>query len=142
MSIVAIRRIQFCAGHRVLNHESKCANAHGHNYILHAYASANSLDQIGRVIDFSVMKEKIGRWIDANWDHTFLIYEKDEKLLAVADMLSVNKPVYRCGFNPTAENMARHLLNEIFPAMFESTGVDIVKVVLHETENCSVEVEK
>ena len=62
--ISCTRRIQFCAGHRVLGHENKCANAHGHNYVAYISARSNDLDKVGRVIDFSVLKEKIGGWID------------------------------------------------------------------------------
>lgn len=36
----AVRRIQFCAGHRVRNHESKCKNIHGHKHL----ASTASFD--------------------------------------------------------------------------------------------------
>ena len=31
MKLTCTRRLQFCAGHRVYGHESKCANVHGHN---------------------------------------------------------------------------------------------------------------
>lgn len=136
----AIRKIHFCSGHRVLNHESKCANAHGHNYVLWLYAETSGLDSIGRVIDFSVLKEKMGSWIEKHWDHTFLIYEKDEKLLAVKETLQENKPVFICNFNPTAENMAQYLLDVISPVLFKDTGVVITKIELYETENCKVEV--
>lgn len=137
--IKAVRKIHFCAGHRVLNHESKCANAHGHNYVAWFYAEANDLDSIGRVIDFSVLKEKIGSWIDENWDHTFLIYQKDEMLMAVRDALVKNKPAYICDFNPTAENMAEFLLKIVCPIVLMSSGVKITKVEIYETENCKVE---
>ncbi len=42
--MTATRRLQFCAGHRVYKHESKCANLHGHNYVvlLHAVADKKS----------------------------------------------------------------------------------------------------
>ena len=136
----ATRRIQFCSGHRVLNHESKCANAHGHNYVLYIYAECDQLDTIGRVIDFSVLKEKMGKWIDDNWDHTFLIYEKDKELLFVKNYLQSNKQVFICNFNPTAENMANFLLHDVCPKLFDGDGIKISKVVLYETENCFVEV--
>lgn len=137
----AIRKIHFCSGHRVLNHESKCANAHGHNYVLWLYAEAKELDQIGRVIDFSVLKEKMGAWIEEKWDHTFLIYEKDLDLISIKNILEKNKPVFICDFNPTAENMAQYLLEKICPELFKNTDVVITKIELYETENCKVEVE-
>jgi len=136
----AIRKIQFCSGHRVLNHESKCANAHGHNYVAWFYAESNTLDDIGRVIDFSVLKEKIGTWIDTHWDHTFIIYQEDIELIKIREVLQKNKPVYVTSFNPTAENMAEYLLRVVCPEQLKDTGVKVTKIELYETENCKVEV--
>lgn len=138
--ISAVRKIHFCSGHRVLNHESKCANAHGHNYNAYFHAEADDLDSIGRVIDFSVLKEKIGGWIDTHWDHTFLVFNQDIEILKVAESLQKNKQIFICDFNPTAENMADYLLNWVCPVVLKDTGVKVTKVVLWETENCFVEV--
>ena len=107
--IECIRKLTFCAGHRVLGHESKCANAHGHNYSVFIHANAEKLDHLGRVIDFSVLKEKIGTWLDTYWDHTFIIYKEDTELIACKNVLEKNKQVFVCHFNPTAENMAEYL---------------------------------
>jgi 6-pyruvoyltetrahydropterin/6-carboxytetrahydropterin synthase len=136
----AIRKIHFCSGHRVLRHESKCANLHGHNYIAWFYAEADQLDALGRVIDFSVLKEKIGAWIDENWDHTTLLYKEDSQLVQISSLFEANKPVFLCSFNPTAENMAEYLLKVVCPTVLHSTGVRVTKVELYETENCKVEV--
>ena len=125
-----------------MNHESKCANAHGHNYVLWLYAESDELDSIGRVIDFSVLKEKAGKWIDDNWDHTFLINEKDVELLSAKDLLQKNKQVFICSFNPTAEEMAKYLIDNVFPDLFAEDKIKITKVVLYETENCFVELER
>jgi 6-pyruvoyltetrahydropterin/6-carboxytetrahydropterin synthase len=142
MKIKATRRIQFCAGHRVFKHESKCSNPHGHNYVALFHAEADSLDSIGRVIDFSVLKAKIGSWIDEFWDHTFLVYEKDTDLWDLLNQApGKNKPLFVCEFNPTAEEMARFLLEKICPDVLEGTGVKVTKVTLWETENCFAEVE-
>lgn len=142
MRTTAVRKLRFDTGHRVLGHEGKCANAHGHGFVAWIYAESDGLDKVGRVIDFSVLKDIVGGWIDKNWDHTFLIYEKDTQLMAVKDSLSVNKPVYICGFNPTAENLANYLLNSICPILLDGTGVKVTKVQLFETENCYAEVSK
>lgn len=137
--MTAIRRIQFCAGHRVLNHESKCANPHGHNYVALFHASAASLDQIGRVIDFSVLKERLGGWIEEAWDHKFLVSSADTGLRDSLERVS-KAAVVICPFNPTAENMAYHLLHVVAPSLLGAYGVVVTKVELWETENCKVEV--
>jgi 6-pyruvoyltetrahydropterin/6-carboxytetrahydropterin synthase len=133
------RRIQFCAGHRVFEHEGKCKNIHGHNYVLWIFARASKLDKLGRVIDFSVLKERIGGWIEKNIDHNFIAFKDD---IVVQELLKINesKP-YILDSNPTAENLALHLLHEVIPNLMEDTGITIYKLELFETENCSVEVE-
>lgn len=140
MSFISIsRRIQFAAGHRVFNHESKCANPHGHNYVAFVHAeSKTGLDDLGRVIDFSVLKEKIGGWIDANWDHGFIYFERDTELF---DLFHDHDRWKSFGLpmNPTAENMARYLLRVVCPIALKDSGVTVWKVQLMETENCVAE---
>ena len=53
MSVAIMRRINFNAGHRLLGHEGKCANFHGHNYVADFYVTAADTDDVGRVIDFA-----------------------------------------------------------------------------------------
>lgn len=140
MNIEAVRKIHFSAGHRVYGHESKCSNLHGHNYVLWVHAGAKELDELGRVIDFSVLKEKIDTWVQLHWDHTFLAFEMDNELMALEPLIKKNKPWFICPFNPTAENMAKYLFQAIIPGLLAGTGVSVTKLVLFETENCKVEV--
>ncbi|CDZ80105.1 queuosine biosynthesis protein QueD [Candidatus Rubidus massiliensis] len=137
--IACVRKIHFCSGHRVLNHEGKCANAHGHNYYAHIFAEANNLDELGRVIDFSVLKEMIGGWIDKHWDHNFLVCDKDEEMLRALQLITSPKKPFICPFNPTAENMAIYLLEVICPQELKNTNVTVTKVIISETDNCYAE---
>lgn len=113
---------------------------HGHNYVAIFHAVADGLDDIGRVIDFSVLKEKIGGWIDEKWDHTFIVYEKDVEVRNALESVARKKPFFVAKFNPTAENMAEFLLKVICPRVLDGTGVQVRRIQLWETENCSVEV--
>lgn len=140
MKTNAVRIIKFDAGHRVVNHESKCRTLHGHEYHAHLFAQADDLDSLGRVIDFSVIKEKIGSWIDEFWDHNLIIWENDPNLSLLQQCDGLKKP-FVTKFNPTAENMAQYLINEICPTLLKGTGVKITKIRLYETSNCYVEVE-
>jgi 6-pyruvoyltetrahydropterin/6-carboxytetrahydropterin synthase len=133
--ITCTRILEFDAAHRVANHESKCATLHGHRYKVEITAEGE-LDSIGRVIDFSVLKQKIGTWLDEKWDHTTLVWQEDlETLMALLAMPRRKEP-YECTFNPTAENMADHLLRDICPILLQSTGVRVIKIRLWETPNC------
>jgi len=132
--VSAVRRIQFCAGHRVYKHESKCANFHGHNYVAFFYARSQELDSVGRVIDFSVLKQKIGYWIEALWDHGFIFNAGDHEAVSIFSKSPMKS--YMMVNNPTAENMANYILTSVCPDVLKGTGVEVFKVVLWETENC------
>ncbi|MBU6453321.1 MAG: 6-pyruvoyl tetrahydropterin synthase family protein [Cyanobacteria bacterium REEB67] len=148
-AISAVRRLQFCSGHRVYKHESKCAHLHGHNYVvfLHAQMAASlresrgglGLDELGRVIDFAVLKDRFAPWIENNWDHGFILWEQDAEAIAALSHMSDQK-LFLLDANPTAENMALHLLNVVAPVVLAGSAVELTRVVLWETENCIVEV--
>lgn len=125
-------------GHRVYKHESKCANAHGHNYRIHFYC-AGDIDSVGRVIDFSVIKERLCMWLEDNWDHKFLLWERDPWVVTFTQIDP--KGLVIVPFNPTAENMAEYLVNEIGPKQLEGTGVYLAKCVIEETRKCSASYE-
>jgi len=133
--ITCTRRIQFCAGHRVLNHENKCAHMHGHNYVAFFEAGVEELDGIGRVIDFSVLKERLGGWVDEHWDHGFVYWDKDIEVVAALDAMNEDRR-FAMPYNPTAENMAQYLLRVVGPSVLDDTPVYLNAVRVWETENC------
>ena len=142
-------------GHRVTGHESKCRHLHGHNYRVHFVSTADSLDTVGRVIDFGVIKEKLCMWIENNWDHKFLAWGKDPLIHGIINLLDSDEndgapylvpgkedAIFResivfVTFNPTAENMAQYLLETVGPAQLAGTGVTLVQVTVDETAKCS-----
>lgn len=138
MLLAAVREHEFCAGHRVHGHESKCAHLHGHNYTVQFSCESETelpLDAIGRVIDFSVIKERLCNWLENNWDHKFLVWERDP---LGAYLLEIDaQGVVRVPFNPTAENMAIYLVTVIGPVQLHGTGVRLRGVKIHETAKCS-----
>lgn len=138
MSLEIVRRIHFSAGHRLVGHEGACAFLHGHNYVVFIHA-AGDLDSIGRVIDFAVLKQRVGGWILDHWDHGFIVAAHDaDALRAIAAFSSGGLPqkTFVLDHNPTAENLARFLALDVSPRVLLGTGVKVVKIVLQETENC------
>lgn len=132
--ITATRYHDFSYGHRVYGHESKCAHLHGHNGRVHFTVQAdNGLDDIGRVLDFSVIKDRLCQWLEENWDHKMLVWIEDPIHVSLA---VVDPTVVWVHFNPTAENMAKHLVEEIGPAVLQGTGCKLIKVVFEETTKC------
>lgn len=141
--IRAVREHEFCYGHRVYEHESKCAHLHGHNARVVFYCQAPRLDAVGRVMDFSVIKSKLCQWLENNWDHKFIVYEKDP----LADQLqALDEKVTKVPFNPTAENLANYLLTKIGPEQLSNTYSNLespilCKVEWWETGKCAAIVE-
>jgi 6-pyruvoyltetrahydropterin/6-carboxytetrahydropterin synthase len=157
--ISCTRRIQFAYGHRVMGHENKCRHLHGHNGVVLMTAvrtdcgdiapgavtprADQATDHIGRVIDFAVLKAIVGGWIDAHWDHAFIYYEHDLSVLAALAAFDRHEAepsgwsnTFALPYNPTAENMARYLLDVVCPEILKGTDVRVVEVTMWETENC------
>ena len=158
MTITAERYHDISCGHRVHGHESKCAHLHGHNYRVHFVCEASKvlvdngmpLDELGRVVDFSVIKARLCMWLEDQWDHKFLAWEHDPLMREVAlacghgadnDYLEawrmMTASVVWVPFNPTAENMAKYLVEVIAPDALAGTGVRLVECRIEETRKCS-----
>ena len=132
-----IRQLKFCAGHRLYQHESKCAFFHGHNYSVDievvGQGGGTEVDSVGRVVDFSQIKQRMLGWLDAHWDHAFIVFEQDENALAAVRMVEPTK-YFVLPWNPTAENMARYLLEVVAPEVLGDLGVIAREVRVWETE--------
>ena len=84
------KRMEIAGAHYLkLDYESKCSNIHGHNWIVMVYCKSDTLDDNGMVYDFKHIKNKIMDQLD----HKYLNEIVD--------------------FNPTAENMARWICEQI-----------------------------
>lgn len=159
MSYTVIRSHEICAGHRVVGHESKCRHLHGHNYKFHFKVAPKKgsqeinsilLDDVGRVIDFSVVKTTLCQWLEDNWDHKFLHWEKDPLIKALEvdcelcdeatgqDVRDFDNSLVSLPFNPTAENLAAYMVNVIGPQLLDEHGVQLVECTIEETSKCHV----
>lgn len=151
--IAATRYHDFSCGHRVHGHESKCANFHGHNYrvtftvqmmteqerlnrTIPVQEEMPMLDEIGRVMDFSVIKTVLCDWLEEHWDHNFLMWDQDPYW----EVVRGHPGFIAVPFNPTAENMGQHLLDVVGPALLADHGVKLIRVIVEETRKCSAEV--
>ncbi len=147
--ITAEREHEICAGHRVVGQGGKCEHLHGHGYVF-KFVCQGDLNNIGMVIDFGVIKERLCEWLENNWDHKFLYWDKDPMLTRMVGLFADNtcmeteasmrsrglNSFVRVPFNPTAENMAKYFLEEIAPKQLEGTGAELVSLTIEETRKC------
>lgn len=115
------------------------------------FSVEGKLDRVGRVIDFSVVKSTLCQWLEDNWDHKFLHWEQDTMICGLRDSNLLSNGVLRGSdlgdflsslvslpFNPTAENLAAHMVEVIGPHLLAEHGVELVKCTIEETSKCHV----
>ena len=96
---------EFSAAHKLLNYEGNCANLHGHTWGIEVMLEVPS--DVDMTIDFRDIKEIIDSVLP---DHQYL------------------NEVY--DFNPTAENLAKHLYIAL-----KRTALPVVEVTLWESKD-------
>jgi 6-pyruvoyltetrahydropterin/6-carboxytetrahydropterin synthase len=111
MTVLVGRRESFNAAHQLcdpaLSEEEnrrlfgKCANLHGHNYVLEVVVAGEIDPASGYVLDLKLLSEVIGRQIIRDVDHR---------------NLNVDVPWLK-GLIPTAENLARAFWERLQPEL-------------------------
>ena len=109
----------FAAGHALRNYKGKCENVHGHNFKVQVTIQGERLDDTGLLVDFidvkNLMQAVIGRL-----DHQFL---NDVPPFDVK--------------NPSAENIAKFIYDEVRLGLKAHGAVHIGAVKLWETDTAS-----
>ena len=122
-------------GHRVMRHESKCAHVHGHRYGIEVTCAAPALDAVGRVVDFSVVKQVVGTWLDDNLDHGYAHHPDDPVGVYLHGQGQKTFAMPAEYGEPTAENMAR-LVGAVAGHLLAGHGIRVARVRVYETPNC------
>ncbi|MDG1905923.1 MAG: 6-carboxytetrahydropterin synthase [Arenicella sp.] len=122
-----VKSIEFCYGHRLLEHPGLCANLHGHNAKADVMLGSETLDHLGMVMDFSDVKAVLKSWIDATLDHTLILCKDDP----MVEVLKTNgERFYLMDDNPTAENIAKLIYKKA-----QTENLPVVSVTLWESDS-------
>ena len=86
----------FEAAHRIAGYPGKCDRLHGHNWQVEVSVNGTELDRLGMLVDFKEVKGLL----------------KD--ILGKLDHYYLNElPPFSQGLNPTAENIAKYIYEEM-----------------------------
>ncbi|MEY4567497.1 MAG: 6-carboxy-5,6,7,8-tetrahydropterin synthase, partial [Planctomycetota bacterium] len=100
--------------------------------------TGDQVDTVGRVVDFAELKTRFKGWIDTHWDHSFLISHEDMNAQQALRMVQPMR-FFVMPYNPTAENMARYLLEHVAPDVLMGTGARATAVRIWETDESYAE---
>jgi 6-pyruvoyltetrahydropterin/6-carboxytetrahydropterin synthase len=119
------KRIDFCYGHRLLDHDGVCRHLHGHNAAAEVEIRADALDSRDMVVDFGDIKRLVKGWIDRELDHKTIL-RRDDPL--VKPLQALGEPIYVLDSNPTVERIAQLIFD-----VARDRGLSVVRVTVWET---------
>lgn len=125
------KRLDFCYGHRLLDHDGVCKHPHGHNAVVEVDVRAEALDARNMVVDFTEIKTVVKTWIDRELDHK-MILRHDDPLATV--LRELGEPVYLLDSNPTAERIAKLIFDKAI-----EHGLNVAAVRVWETPTSRAE---
>ncbi|MEE8573889.1 MAG: 6-carboxytetrahydropterin synthase QueD [Thermodesulfobacteriota bacterium] len=85
----------FSAAHNLREYEGACERLHGHNWKVAVHVSSDSLDSLGMVVDFRVLRKEAAKVME-RFDHRYL-----------------NEVPPFDTINPSAENIAKYVFDEL-----------------------------
>lgn len=110
-------RTNFSGAHSLRAYKGECVNLHGHNWKVEVSVTAIELNKSGMIIDFKVLEKAL------------------EEIIGRFDHKNINEIKPFDQMNPTAENLARWVFDELLkqiPKKYNSTKV--LRVSVWETD--------
>ncbi len=97
----------FSAAHNLRGYKGKCEDLHGHNWRIELVVRSESLDNLGMVLDFKFLKKKLNNFLE-KLDHKYL-----------------NKLEYFKKTNPTSENLAKYIFQQLKPQISDLSSITV-----------------
>jgi 6-pyruvoyltetrahydropterin/6-carboxytetrahydropterin synthase len=111
MSYTVTIETEFSAAHIIRGYNGPCSELHGHNWKVAVEARTEVLDNIGMSVDFYVLQKKT------------------ENIVARFDHHDINKiPPFDKELNPTSENIARYIFQELKKTLPAQIGLSFVAI--------------
>ncbi len=126
----------FDSAHFLSGYHGKCANLHGHHWIVEVTIAKIDLqtegEKRGMVVDFSELKQAVRELAD-DFDHALIYEEKTLQRATIEALLAEGFRLIAVPFRPTAEHFARH-----FYETLQKNGLPVRTVTVYETpDNCA-----
>lgn len=125
MSYIISKKIFFSYAHRMLNLKNKCSRIHGHNARVEIILESKTLKN-GILVDFDKISEKIGNWINKNFDHRLIMNKNDPYVKKMKDL---GEMIFLTDTDPSAEILAKLIYLKA-----KKFNLPVVKIRLWETE--------
>lgn len=127
----------FDSAHFLHGYQGKCANLHGHHWVIEVKIAGAHLqqngDKSGMLIDFSELKQAVRELADS-FDHALIYEENSLKSNTIEALLAENFCLVPVKFRPTAENFAHYFFEQLY-----QKGLPVASVAVYETpDNCAV----
>ena len=88
-------QMYFSAAHHLLNYEGDCENQHGHNWLVEAFVTGDTLDKSNILVDYKVLKTEMKKVLD------YLDHEDINEL-----------PEFK-NVSPSSETLAKFIYDEL-----------------------------
>jgi 6-pyruvoyltetrahydropterin/6-carboxytetrahydropterin synthase len=107
----------FSSAHRLRQYTGECERLHGHNWNVRVSIVSEKLNDLGMVIDFKELKGRANTLVD-KFDHQYL-----------------NEVPPFTELNPTTENIARYIFDEL-SKIINTDSIKVSKVTVWESPTC------
>lgn len=126
----------FDSAHFLAGYVGKCANLHGHHWVIEVEVAQAELQQAGEkrgmVIDFGDLKKAVRALADA-YDHATIYESGTLRPATIAAFREEGFRLIEIPYRPTAENFARAFWEQL-----SAGGLPVRRVTVYETpDNCA-----